>query len=152
MTLTEITENSEIFTDETFDDEDLIKLANKAISRINTECKTLFPFFEDAITDYIAMPKMWLLDLVSTYVAYGIKMNDSSLTEANLYLDEFYRALKNFVDNLGALVELYENGDTENGVSSEFINTIGFGGVYGIDTTNAINVGFFGNNGNGGCY
>lgn len=152
MTLTEITENSEIFTDETFDDEDLIKFANKAISRINTECKTLFPFFEDAITDYTAMPKMWLLDLVSTYVAYGIKMNDSSLTEANLYLDEFYRALKNFVDNLGALVEMYENGDTENGVSGEFINTVGFGGVYGIDTTNAINVGFFGNNGNGGCY
>lgn len=152
MTLTEITENSEIFTDETFDDEDLIKFANKAISRINTECKTLFPFFEDAITDYTAIPKMWLLDLVSTYIAYGIKMNDSSLTEANLYLDEFYRALKNFVDNLGALVEMYENGDTENGVSGEFINTVGFGGVYRIDTINAINVGFFGNNGNGGCY
>lgn len=152
MTLTEITENSEIFTDETFDDEDLIKFANKAISRINTECKTLFPFFEDAITDYTAIPKMWLLDLVSTYIAYGIKMNDSSLTEANLYLDEFYRALKNFVDNLGALVEMYENGDTENGVSGKFINTVGFGGVYRIDTINAINVGFFGNNGNGGCY
>ena len=150
MTLTEITENSEIFTDETFDDEDLIKFANKAISRINTECKTLFPFFEDAITDYTAIPKMWLLDLVSTYIAYGIKMNDSSLSEADRYLEEFYRALNNFKDILGTLVENYDKENTDSGVSPDMIADLGFGGVYQIDTSNAINVGFFGNSGNGG--
>ena len=79
-------------------------------------------------------------------------MNDSSLSEANMYLDEFYRALNNFKDNIGTLVDNYKNGDTANGISSEYINEEGFGGVYGIDTSGAINIGFFGSNGNGGSF
>ena len=152
MTLKTITNNSAIFTDEKFNEADLISLANKAISRINNECKTLFPFYESINAEYEAIPAMWQLDLISNYVSYGIKMNDSSLSEADRYLDEFYKSLANFKDNLGSLVEKYDNGDTTNGVSSEFIETIGFGGVYGIDTSGAINVGFFGSNGNGGSF
>lgn len=152
MTLRVITDNSSIFTDETFTDEDLISLANKAISRINTHCSTLFPFFTSISEEYNAFPDNWQFDLLGTYISYGIKMNDSSLSEADRYLDEFYKALNNFKDILGTLVNNYDNGDTSNGISSEFINQTGFGGVYGIDTSGAINVGFFGNNGNGGCY
>ena len=66
--------------------------------------------------------------------------------------DEFYKALNSFKDSIGTLVEQYENGDTENGLSGEYINSIGYGGVYGIDTSDAINIGFFGSNGNGGSY
>ena len=90
--------------------------------------------------------------MISPYLSYGIKMNDSALSEANIYLDEFYKALNSFKDSIGTLVEQYENGDTENGLSGEYINSIGYGGVYGIDTSDAINIGFFGSNGNGGSY
>lgn len=152
MTLKNITNNSAIFTDEKFSDNDLISFANKAISRINTECKTLFPYYEGINATYSAVPGNWQMDLISPYISYGIKMNDSSLSEADRYLDEFYKSLANFKDNLGSLVDKYANGDTVNGISSEFIDNIGFGGVYGIDTSNAINVGFFGNNGNGGSF
>ena len=38
------------------------------------------------------------------------------------------------------------------GVSPDMIADLGFGGVYQIDTSNAINVGFFGNNSNGGSW
>lgn len=152
MKLEVITDNSAIFTDENFTDEDLLSLANKAISRINTECGTKFPFYKSISEEYIAFPADYQLDLISSYVSYGIKMNDSSLSEADRYLDEFYRVLAKFKDKLGTLVDNYEKGDTENGISSEFINSEGFGGVYGIDTSGAINVGFFGNNSNGGCY
>ena len=152
MKLADITKNSAIFTDENFSVEDILSLANRAISRINVECKTLFPYYKSTTEEYTAIPTNHQIDMISPYLSYGIKMNDSSLSEANIYLDEFYRALNAFKDNIGTLVEAYEQGDTENGISSEYINTIGYGGVYGIDTTDAINIGFFGNNGNGGCY
>lgn len=152
MTLKTITDNSATFTDELLTTDQLVTFANKCISRINTECNTLFPFFEGLTVEYTAMPKMWMLDLISPYVSYGIKMNDSSLSEADRYLDEFYKALNQFKDKLGSLVDKYENGDTINGISPEFIDSLGFGGVYGIDTSGAINVGFFGSNSNGGSY
>ena len=152
MTLKTILKNSEIFTDEKFNEENLISIANKAISRINTECNTLFPFYVSVNDDYTAIPQMWQLDLVSPYVSYGIKMNDSALSEADRYLDEFYKALSNFKDKLGSLVDKYDSGDTINGISSEYLDPVGFGGVYGIDTTGPINIGFFGNNGNGGSF
>jgi len=152
MNLQAIIKNSAIFTDENLSVENLLSIANKAISRINTECKTLFPFYTDSTSEYTAIPDIWQYDMISPYLSYGIKMNDSSLSEADRYLDEFYKALSNFKDNLGSLVETYEKGDTANGVSGEYINNIGYGGVYGIDTSDAINMGFFGYNGNGGCY
>lgn len=152
MTLKTITTNAGIFTDENFSDANLLSFANKAISRINTECKTLFPFYNAINEEYEALPSFWQLDLLSPYISYGIKMNDSSLSEANMYLDEFYRALNNFKDNIGTLVDNYKNGDTANGISSEYINEEGFGGVYGIDTSGAVNIGFFGSNGNGGSF
>ena len=73
-------------------------------------------------------------------------MNDSSLTEADRYLDEFYRALTNFKDILGTLVESYDPEVENSGVSPDMISDIGFGGVYQIDTSNAVNLGFFGRN------
>lgn len=152
MTLAEITKNSAIFTDENFSIDNILSLANRAISRINVECKTLFPFYTDTTSEYTAIPPIHQFDMISPYLSYGIKMNDSSLSEADRYLDEFYKALNNFKDNIGSLVEAYEKGDTENGLSSEYINSIGYGGVYGIDTSEAINIGFFGSNGNGGSY
>lgn len=152
MTLAEITKNSAIFTDESFSVENILSLANKAISRINGECSTNFPFYTDSTTEYKAIPAIYQLDMISSYLSYGIKMNDSSLSEANMYLDDFYKALNLFKDKIGSLVEAYEKGDTENGISGEYINSIGYGGVYGIDTSDAINIGFFGYNGNGGSY
>ena len=152
MTLAEITRNSAIFTDENFSVENILSLANRAISRINVECKTLFPFYTDTTSEYTAIPSIHQFDMISPYLSYGIKMNDSALSEANIYLDEFYKALNSFKDSIGSLVEAYEQGDTENGLSGEYINSIGYGGVYGIDTSDAINIGFFGSNGNGGSY
>lgn len=152
MTLADIMKNSAIFTDENFSVENILSLANRAISRINVECKTLFPFYTDITTEYTAIPPIHQFDMISPYLSYGIKMNDSALSEANIYLDEFYKALNSFKDSIGTLVEQYENGDTENGLSGEYINSIGYGGVYGIDTSDAINIGFFGSNGNGGFY
>lgn len=152
MTIDDIVANSEFFTDETHETINYLSLGNKAIAIINTECKTKFPRVTASDVPYTYMPKDWLFALLSPYMSYGVKMNDSSLTEAEMYLEEFYRALGNFKDNLGSLVASYDPDDTsgDSGVSPDLINDDGFGGVYPIDTSNAINVGFFGNDGNGG--
>lgn len=152
MTLKAITDSSNIFTDEKLSNEDVIKIANKGISRINTQLGTMFPEYKDINEEYDALPGSWQMDLLSNYVSYGVKMNDSSLTEANMYLDEFYKTLTNLQNKLGTLVDKYLKGDIVNGISPEFIESEGFGGVYGITTENAINVGFFGDMGNGGSF
>ncbi len=152
MTLQEIVKNSQFFTDESIEQDKSINVANKALAIINTECKTLFPNIESLTTSYESMPSKWLFALLSPYISYAIKMNDSSLTEADRYLEEFYRALNNFKDSLGQLVADYDETDFESGVSPDLIADTGFGGVYNIETSNAINVGWFANNGNGGSW
>lgn len=151
MTLKDIVTNSQFFTDESISNVNYLSVANKAIAIINTECKTLFPRIEDDSLAYTYMPKDWLFALLSPYISYAIKMNDSSLSEADRYLDEFYRALSNFKDILGTLVEMYDEENPGVGVSPDMISEIGFGGVYQIETSNAINVGYFGKS-NGGSW
>ena len=152
MTLKDIVTNSQFFTDETISNINYLSVANKAIAIINTECKTRFPRIEEDGLAYTYMPKDWLFALLSPYISYAIKMNDSSLSEADRYLEEFYRALNNFKDILGTLVESYDGENPESGIAGDMIADIGFGGVYQIDTSNAINIGFFGNNGNSGSW
>lgn len=152
MTLQEIVTNSQFFTDETVAQINSVSVANKALSIINTECKTLFPFMENLNDAYNYMPSNWLFALLSPYLSYAIKMNDSSLSEADRYLEEFYRALNNFKDNLGSLLSTYDETDPESGISSDMVVEDGLGGVYQIDTSDAINVGWFANHGNGGSW
>lgn len=150
MTLQDIITNSQFFTDETIIQINSLSVANKALSIINTECNTLFPFMESLNAMYSYMPSNWLFALLSPYLSYAIKMNDSSLTEADRYLDEFYRALNNFKDKLGSLLASYDETDPDSGISPNMVVKEGLGGVYEIDTSNAINIGWFGNNGNAG--
>ena len=152
MTLQDIITNSQFFTDETIVQINSLSVANKALSIINTECNTLFPFMESLNAMYSYMPSNWLFALLSPYLSYAIKMNDSSLTEADRYLDEFYRALNNFKDKLGSLLASYDETDPESGISTDMVSQEGLGGVYEIDTANAINVGWFANDGNGGSW
>lgn len=152
MILKTIIDTSANFTDEKFTDAVLLTFANKAIARINSDCNTLFPNYVSMTADYNAIPSNYQLDLISTYINYSIKMNDTSLSEADRYLEEFYRSLNNFKTKIGALVSKYANGDTVNGISPDYVDPDGFGGAYGIDTSSAIEYGWFGNNGNGGSY
>lgn len=150
MRLIDITKNSSYFTDEIFQSAELLSFSNKAIARINIECNTYFKDIESLEEDYKEIPKSWLFSLLSPYISYGIKMNDTSLTEARMYLEEFYNTLKSFKDNLYNLVKAYENGDTENGVNPDNVNPVGLGGAYPIDNALTITSMWFGDNTFGG--
>lgn len=152
MTLKEIITNSELFTDEQLSTTNYISAANRAIALINTDCKSSFSVFENDVDSYTDIPRDWLFSLLSPYLSYTIKMNDGSMKEADRYLDEFYKFLTNFKDSLGTLVAIYEDGDIVRGIDPNKMTSIGFGGVYEIDTANAINIGYFNNNSNGGSW
>lgn len=152
MNLQIISSNAAYFTDESFSETMILGFANSAIARINSDCKTYFKDFVGMSEKYTDIPKNWLNRLVTPYISYAIKMNDTSLTEAQMYLEEFTSALMAFQEQLGTLVEIYRSGDTENGISPSLIQTEGFGGAYGIDTSQAIDKGWFNNNSNGGSY
>ena len=152
MILKTIIETSANFTDEKFTDAVLLTFANRAIARINSDCNTLFPNYVSMTADYVALPATYQMDLISTYINYSIKMNDTSLSEADRYIEDFYRSLNNFKTKVGTLVDKYNRGDVINGISPEFVDPDGFGGAYGMDTANAIEYGWFGSNGNGGSY
>jgi hypothetical protein len=143
MTLREIIDGINIFTDENFSDIQLLTLANRCISRINTNCSTHFPDYTAVTAEYEAFPADWQRDLVGNYVAYGIKMNDTSRSEASDYLEEFYRILGEFKQNLGKLVSAEI-------ISVDMIDIDGFGGAYGIDTSDAVGKDFFSSRSNAG--
>lgn len=145
MKLEDIVSNSRLFTDEQTSDDTLLQFSNSAISRINAECNTTFSNYEDMDTTYTDFPASWQLGLVGNYVSYAIKMNDGSLNEADRYLQEFYKILELFSDKLIEMTDRYESGDDTNGINPDFISTIGLGGVYGIDTSQAVDRSFFSN-------
>ena len=122
---------SDAFTDETVTNDFSMRYANQAISHINTALRVNLPFFTDLTTDYVALSDSWLMRLVGNYISYGVKMNDSSLEEAKEYKILFLEAvaeLESVSDT--AIDDIYKDDTT--------------GGVYQIDTSKAINFGWFG--------
>lgn len=152
MNLQTILNNTQLLTDETVTAGNALVYSNKAIARINNECGTKFPFYQDINSDYPSIPSSWQFDIVGAYLAYSVKMNDGSIREADRYLEDFYRQLENFKDNIGSLISTYEAGDTTEGLNPDLVKKEGYGGVYFIDTEGAIEKGFFGRRSNGGSY
>lgn len=152
MTLQYIRDHSRETTDENYNDEQIELFARHAISRINTECNTKFPTFGTMGEDYTYIPDDWLLDLVSPFLSYEIKMNDTVLTEAQLYLDWFNERLRKFKEDLAHLVEIYDGEG--NGINPDYVDTELLSGIYPINTNMALGqYGYwFGYHGNGGTF
>ena len=103
---------------------------NEALSMINAELKSELPYFENANTNYTALDETWIRTLLIPYASYGIKQNDGSLNEATIFLNSFEKAFKKIQENkMIAITDDYRSDD--------------FGGIYLMDTSNAINVGWF---------
>ena len=98
ITVKDLYEISDAFTDELQEVVDGIHYANQAINRINTRIGLKLPEFLDEQTAYIALNENWLKTLVVPYMNWGIKMNDGSLNEADRYQADFLMALDDFED------------------------------------------------------
>ena len=93
MTITDIAIISNDYTDENFSDALVRSFADNAISRINVEIKTKLPSY--AIEgEYIALSDDWQRLIVIPFVCWSIKMNDSSLNEADVYWGQFSQGME----------------------------------------------------------
>lgn len=148
MTISELTSLSNSFTDESVLISNCINYANAAIAIINNEVNLILPFFEmdtnSSTVDYTALPKQWQISLIGNYINYSVKLNDSSMTEAKEYKTNFYDALSRFKEQAGGV------DSTGASIISDAYKGEGFGGVYTLDTSGAIDMGWFGPRTGGG--
>lgn len=137
MKLTDMMKISDSYTDETVTQTNALNYANKGIALINTSCGTVLPFITNASTDYTALNESWVYRLFISYMNYSVKLNDSSLNEANTYRIEFEVALADFSSKfLDVLDEAYTGGqlgyylmDTSEAIDSAFWNGSRGGGL-----------------------
>ncbi len=132
MNLKTIMSWSDGYTDEVQTATLAIGYANKALATINTAFGLRLPFITDIEADYDALDVNWFVRFVMAALSYGIKMNDGSLTEAMEYKNDFEMSLYEFegIDKAKVVDEAYlGDGSME---------------IHHIDTSNAIDVGWFG--------
>lgn len=136
MQLEQILQWSEEFTDEVQTEGFALAFANKAIAEINTEVGLKLPFIDSLTSDYTALPESWFVRFLVSYLNYGVKMNDASITEAMIYKQDFEISLMRFKDI------------ARNIIDAEFIDET-MATSYTMDSTDSIDLGWF-NSGGGG--
>lgn len=129
MTLLEITNAANAFTDENFEQAVTVFFANEGIAFINTRLNSTLPAF-NTTDNYTALNDNWLRLLIIPYVSYSIKRNDGSVAEADRFFQNFLLGMAELESKkFTAIPELYWSED--------------FGSTYVISTEDAINVGWF---------
>jgi hypothetical protein len=127
MTIQELTQIANDYTDENFSETLVRTYANEAIANINADLKATLPYFQaDSVLDYTALDEKWLRVYVAPYIAWSIKMNDGSLNEADRFLmrvREGFRKLQN--NKIAAIDEDYREGDFLNGYKIQSHNYMG---------------------------
>jgi len=146
MIITELMTRSDNFTDEQVSVSMAQSYIDEAIAIINTELNLHLPFV-DLTSSYSALNDSWQIRLFLPYLNYGVKMNDTSLTEAQFYKNAFDYALEALRISVSTAVpEEYQGSDNGDGT----YNTDGIGGAYVMDTSGAIpNPGWFANSDGG---
>lgn len=149
MRIDEIRTASDSFTDEVCTDTWCRTFINEAIAAINMNLGISLPLLGGSELEYKTeyLPNTWQQALFVNYVNYGVKMNDTSLNEADRYLQKFndyLQLLKSQITDVVADEFLKPDGKGNND------GVVGVGGVYGLDTSSAIDWGWFSNHGRGG--
>lgn len=136
-------EFSDSFTDEVCTEEWCRSFVNQALSRINLELKTSLPLLSNEMSEYPPeiLPDDWQNALLVIFVCWGVKMNDTSLNEADRYLQMFNDALGLLKGNMTSVIPPEYQTPSGNGEDN---GENGKGGIYRINTNNAINMCWFG--------
>jgi len=126
MTLDEMTKVANSSTDENFRTNQTMFFANEAISVVNAEVGTRLPFIEEVNEEYTALTETWIRQIIIPYISYSIKMNDSAIQEAVLFLDSFNRGLNRIKDKKDkAIGEEYRDNGFETTYTIDFSDMAG---------------------------
>lgn len=111
MTLNEMSKIANDYTDENIATGMLHSFANGAISRVNIELKSKLPLIDNVET-YTALDDDWINAIVIPFMCWSIKMNDSSLNEAQIYLFQFQEGLREIKKNKYLAIDEAYRGDS----------------------------------------
>jgi len=130
MTMTDIAKLANEITDEDYSTALILGFVNQSIARINTTLNAKLPFFTSSNVNYTALSQSWIMMLFVPYAAYSIKTNDGSLNEADRFRQEYEVNFRLLEENrFKAIPEVFREEQ--------------FGGMYQMDTTLGVNVGWF---------
>ncbi len=140
MLISELLRLSDSYTDEKVERSNALAYSNEAIAIINSK-GFRFPFIIIEDTEYKAIPDTWIYRLVINWINYGVKMKETDLNEAMIYKQKFDEALADFLSIASDIID-----DDYIGFVDPDGNKItnGIGGVYELDITDAIDMGWFG--------
>lgn len=112
MTLTEMTNVANAYTDENFKANICLYFVNEAIGTINAELDCILPFITDTSTSYVGLSETWVRQVLIPYICYSIKMNDGSLNEANMFYNSYEQGMKRLSDNkFSAIPAIYQSSN-----------------------------------------
>lgn len=134
---------SDSFTDEVCTESWARSFINQALGTINITLNISLPLLADTDSEYSTdiLPDDWQNALLVPYVCYGVKMNDTSLNEADRYLSIFNTNLGLLQSRLSTVIPPEYQDPSGNGGDSVIT---GKGGKYQLNTNNAINWYWFG--------
>lgn len=124
---------SDGYTDEVLTNTLALGYANKMLAEINNKFRTKLPFITSVDTDYTELEQNWFLTFMLASLNYGIKQNDGSLQEAQGYKNDIAKAMYDF-----------EGIDMEVAIPTEALRPAQGSSIYLLDTSNAIDVGWWG--------
>lgn len=97
MNITQLTEQVNRVTDESFPVDFIVSFLNDGIAAINIECESQFPFLDSSNAEAEpAIPETWQRMLLVNYAAARVKQNDSSQFEYSDLYAQFEHALSKF--------------------------------------------------------
>lgn len=141
MTLAQITEIANSYTDENFTTTQTFSYANTAISKINTKIKSILPFFSsNPQTAYTSLSDDWIMLVIIPHVCWSIKMNDGSLNEAREYLFQFETGLRTLEKNkkTAIAIELQGSGFKKVYPINRYAGMPKTSAVVGVSTTHPL--------------
>ena len=105
MTLTEMTNAANSYTDENYKATQSLYFVNEAIGLINAELGCELPFIDSVNSEYLGLSETWIRQLLIPYIAYSIKINDGSLQEASMFLRGFENGLQRLYNNKDTAID-----------------------------------------------
>ena len=98
MTIQELIQTVMNQTDEVMPVTQILDYINDAIAKVNTRTSYEFSFVSpsDLDSEYMDLPETYQRSLLAVYASARVKENDSSVGEAEHFLEEFYKNLIDF--------------------------------------------------------
>jgi len=132
MNVTNMVAVANAYTDENFKANQALLFVNEAIGTVNAELKCSLPFIEDVNVEYTALNETWIRQILIPYICYSIKMNDSSINEANMFYRSYELGLQRISDNKrDAIAVEYQGSGFSNAYQIDYVsglyNTFGIG-------------------------